>query len=351
MKNLLITLGILTTVSFTSAQIGINTDKPNAALDIASDKSGILIPRMTATQIEQINTPGEGELVFSTTNTGSIINSIGFWYFDGTTWNPIAANNAAGENIYNSNGTLTGNRIVSLNNYDVNIGPDKLFISGSTGNIGVNTNLPTEKLDANGGMRVRSLPKGNVITTADGVLSFDTGLINHYGDIQYSYLPADHEGWYLLNGRALSTLSISVQSRATALGIAGNLPNAAGRYIKQGAPGTLSGAASVVLSRANLPNFALSGNTSTLYHTHPLVSPGSAQVRGTDILQTVNGNANSWQLAGGAIPGSILSEGTYTSSASGSHNHTVTIPTGGTGTAIALTPEYVQFNYFIYLGI
>jgi hypothetical protein len=57
----------------------------------------------------------------------------------------------------------------------MNIGPDKLFISGATGNIGVNTNLPTEKLDVNGGMRIRSLSKGNVITTGDGVLSFDTG--------------------------------------------------------------------------------------------------------------------------------------------------------------------------------
>ena len=350
MKNLLITLGMLT-ASWGSAQIGINTDKPNAALDIVSDKSGILIPRMTAVQIEQISTPTEGELVFSTTNTGGIVNTIGFWYFDGITWNPITANNSTGENIYNSDGTLAGNRVVNLNNYDLNIGPDNLFISGITGNIGVNTNIPTEKLDINGGMRVRTLFKGNVITTGDGVLSFDTGLINHYGDIQYSYLPADHEGWYLLNGRALGTLPTSVQSRATALGIAGNLPNAAGRYIKQGTPGTLSGAASVVLSQANLPNFVFSGNTTTLSHNHPLVSPGTAQVRGTDILQTVNGNANSWQLAGGAIPGSILSEGTYTSTASGAHNHTVTIPTGGTGTAIALTPDYVQLNYFIYLGI
>jgi hypothetical protein len=88
MKNLLITLGMLTT-SYISAQIGINTDKPNATLDIVSDKSGILIPRMTAAQIEQVNAPTEGELVFSTTNTGSVVNTIGFWYFDGTIWNPI----------------------------------------------------------------------------------------------------------------------------------------------------------------------------------------------------------------------------------------------------------------------
>ncbi|MGC5743383.1 hypothetical protein [Chryseobacterium sp. NFX27] len=350
MKKLLITSGILT-ASLVSAQIGINTDKPNAALDIVSDKSGILIPRMTAAQIEQINVPTEGELIFSTTNAGSIVNTIGFWYFDGTIWNPITANNSIGENIYNSDGILTGNRIVTLDNFDMNIGPGKLFISGSTGNIGVNTDLPTEKLDVNGGMRIRSLPKGNVITNGEGVLSFDTGLINHYGDIQYSYTSTDHEGWYLLNGRALSTLPANVQSRATALGIAGSLPNATGRYIKQGTPGTLSGATSVVISRANLPNFVFSGNTTTLYHTHPLVSPGAAQVRGTDILQTVNGNANSWQLAGGAIVGSILSNGTYTSSASGAHNHTVTIPTGGTGTGVVLAPDYIQFNYFIYLGI
>lgn len=332
-------------------QVGINTPNPEAALDIVSDNSGILIPRMTASQIEQITAPTEGELVFSTTNTGATVNLTGFWYYDGTTWRPIIANTSAGINIYNSDGTLAGNRIVNLDSHNLNFGPDKLFISGdATGNIGVLNNAPTQKLDIAGGMRVRSLPAGNVFTTADGVLSTDASLVYTFGDIRYSSLTADHGGWYLLNGRALSTLPANAQARAAALGITGNLPNAANRYIKQGTPGTVSGAASVVLTPGNMPSFTLTGTTSTLSHTHNLISPGSTVVRGTDMTQTSAGTANVWQLAGGAMPGSVNTSQTFTTASNGQHSHTVTIPSGGTATPIALNPGYIQLNYFIYLG-
>jgi hypothetical protein len=333
------------------SQVGINTPDPAAALDIVSNQSGILIPRMTAAQIELINLPTEGELVFSTTNTGSIVNVIGFWYYNGATWKPVAATSSSGINIYSSNGTLSSNRIVSLDSHNLNIGPDKLFISGNTpGNVGVMTATPAQKLDVNGGMRVRTLPKGNVLTTATGTLSTDGALVYHYGDLRYSSVTADHEGWYLLDGRTLSTLPAGAQTRAANLGITGTLPNAANKYIKQGTPGTTTGAANVVLTQGNVPNFTLSGNTTSVSHSHNLISPGNTVVRGTDILQDPAGASNVWQLAGGAAPGSIAANQTYVSSAGGSHSHTVTIPTGGTATPIALNPNYIQLNYFIYLG-
>ncbi|GAA4154233.1 hypothetical protein GCM10022217_11020 [Chryseobacterium ginsenosidimutans] len=333
------------------SQVGINTPNPTAALDIVSSQSGILIPRMTAAQIELINLPTEGELVFSTTNTGSIVNVIGFWYYNGTAWKPLAATSSNGINIYSSSGTLTGNRTVSLDNHNLNIGPDRLFISGNTpGNVGVMTATPTQKLDVNGGMRVRTLPKGNVLTTATGILSTDGALVYHYGDLRYSSVTTDHEGWYLLNGRALSTLPASAQTRAAGLGITGILPNAAGKYMKQGTPGTTTGADNVVLTQGNIPNFTLSGNTTSVSHSHDLISPGNTVVRGTDILQDPAGASNVWQLAGGAAPGSIAANQTYVSTAGGAHSHTVTIPTGGTATPIALNPNYIQLNYFIYLG-
>jgi hypothetical protein len=333
------------------SQVGINTSDPKAALDVVSSQSGILIPRMTAAQIEQIPLPTEGELVFSTTNTGTTVNLVGFWFHDGTTWKPLVATSSAGINIYSSNGTLNSNRIVSLDSHDLNIGPDKLFISGNTaGNVGVMTATPSQKLDINGGMRIRTLPKGNVLTTATGVLSTDAALVYHYGDMRYSSVTTDHEGWYLLDGRTLSALPASAQTRAASLGITGTLPNAAGKYMKQGTPGTTTGAASVTLTQGNVPNFTLSGNTTTVSHSHNLISPGNTVVRGTDILQDPAGDSNVWQLAGGAAPGSIAANQTYVSSAGGAHSHTVTIPTGGTATPIALNPNYIQLNYFIYLG-
>ncbi|ALR29125.1 hypothetical protein ATE47_00540 [Chryseobacterium sp. IHB B 17019] len=335
----------------TFSQTGINTPNPQAALDIVSDKSGILIPRMTASQIEQITSATEGELVFSTTNTGTTVNLIGFWFYDGTTWRPVVATSSGGVNIYNSDGTLAGNRIVGLDNHNLNIGPDKVLISGDpTGNIGVMTSTPTQKLDVNGGMRVRSLSQGNVFTTTDGTLTTDASSVYRYGDMRYSSLTTDHGGWYLLNGRTLTTLPANVQSRAASLGITGTLPNAANKYMKQGTPGATTGAGSVVLTQANMPAFTLSGNTSSVNHNHALVSPGFTVLRATDIVQDPAGTANSDQLAGGAAVGSISASQTYTSNADGAHAHTVTIPTGGTATAIPLAPNYIQVNYFIYLG-
>jgi hypothetical protein len=351
MRKEVLVLCLLLTGIKTFSQTGINTPTPEAALDIVSDKSGILIPRMTASQIEQVASPTEGELVFSTTNTGTTVNLVGFWFYDGTVWKPVVANSSAGINIYNSDGTLTGNRIVSMDSHSLNVGPDKLFISGdTTGNVGVMTATPTQKLDVNGSMRVRSLPQGSVYSTADGTLTTDASSVYHYGDMRYSSVTTDHAGWYLLNGRALTSLPANVQTRAASLGITGNLPDAANKYIKQGTPGTTTGAASVVLTQTNMPTFTLSGTTTTPTHTHTLVSPGETTLRATDILQDPAGSANSYQLAGGAGPGSITASQNYTSSADGSHSHTVTIPSGGTDTAIPLSPSYIQVNYFIYLG-
>lgn len=338
------------TTGLLNAQVGIGTSDPKAALDIQSEESGILIPRMSAAQIELIAAPNEGELVFSTSDTGASITRIGFWYYDGSTWLPIIATSSTGENIYNTDGTLLSDRTVTLANRNLDFGPGKLFINGTSGNIGINTDLPTEKLDVNGALRIRNLGEGNVVTTAQGELSLDTGLVHKYGDIRFSYLTTDHDGWYLLNGRLLTTLPANAQTQAAVLGIVGNLPNAAGLYAKQGLPGTTSGATSVTLAKANLPNFSMTGNTNNVSHTHSIVSPGFAVIRGTNAVNDVGGNVWGSQLAGGAAAGSTTASKTYTSASAGGHSHTITAPTGGSGTAITLNPSNVQFNYFIYLG-
>lgn len=348
--KLLLFIAVGLTSGLLGAQVGIGTTDPKAALDVASSDSGILIPRMTAELIELIASPGTGELVFSTTDTGVDVTQIGFWYYNGSLWLPIIATSSSGENIYNTDGTLLSDRIVTLANRNLDFGPGKLFINGTSGNTGINTNLPTEKLDVNGDLRVRSLGSGNVVTTAQGELSLDTGLLHKYGDIRFSYLPADHDGWYLLNGRLLTTLPADAQTQAAALGIAGNLPNAAGLYAKEGTPGAISGAASVVLAKVNMPDYNITGNTNFASHSHSVVSPGFGVIRGTNATQTGAGNLWGSQHAGGAQVGSTFVNKTYTSASSGSHTHTLTASTGGSATAIALNPTNVQFNYFIYLG-
>lgn len=67
--KLLICILLLST-SVVSAQYGIGTDNPSssAALDISSNKGGILVPRMTTTQRDLITSPANALLIFNITN-------------------------------------------------------------------------------------------------------------------------------------------------------------------------------------------------------------------------------------------------------------------------------------------
>ena len=44
-------------------------------------------------------------------------------------------------------------------------------------------------------------------------------------DLKISYITADHAGWYICNGRALTTLPANAKTQALAAGFTTNLPN------------------------------------------------------------------------------------------------------------------------------
>ncbi len=79
--------------------VGIGTTTPNASslLDVVSTSKGILIPRMTSSQRNNILSPATGLLVYVTDRAG------GFYYYNGTTWVAIAGTNSAGANTSLSN--------------------------------------------------------------------------------------------------------------------------------------------------------------------------------------------------------------------------------------------------------
>ncbi|WAC01744.1 hypothetical protein N7U66_17880 [Lacinutrix neustonica] len=66
------------TISTTHAQIGINTSSPDPSsiLDIASSDKGVLLPRMTTSEIALIPNPANGLLIFNT-DTNNFIYNIG----------------------------------------------------------------------------------------------------------------------------------------------------------------------------------------------------------------------------------------------------------------------------------
>jgi hypothetical protein len=110
---------------FTGLMVGnTTTASESAALQADSTTRGFLPPRMTTVQRDAIASPATGLQVYNTTtNTND--------YYNGTSWSSLAAGN-----IYTTNGTLTGNRTVSLNNNLLLFNGGEVRIAGSTSVIG-----------------------------------------------------------------------------------------------------------------------------------------------------------------------------------------------------------------------
>jgi hypothetical protein len=127
--------------------IGINNDSPDASsiLDIESTSKGILIPRMTTTERNNIATPATGLQVYDT-DTKS------FWYYDGTSWKETGA---AGLNSVN---TIADLKLLTdtVDNFKVTV-------------LGYYTIF-----DGNGGEFVYD--EGNVSTANDGTIIEGTGV-------------------------------------------------------------------------------------------------------------------------------------------------------------------------------
>ena len=87
--TLLLLLSVLLSVNSVLAQVAINIDNttadPKAILDVKSTIKGVLIPRMTSTQRNNIISPPQGLMVYVTTDHK-------FYYFNGTVWTILSAN-------------------------------------------------------------------------------------------------------------------------------------------------------------------------------------------------------------------------------------------------------------------
>ena len=138
--------------------IGTTTPDPSAALDITATGKGLLIPRMDSVTRTAISTPPDGLMVFQ--NDGRK----GFWYAMGGAWLYIPDKTKSGDNLGNHTATqnlnLAGNQLVG------NGGTAGLAI-GSTGNVGIGTTSPGQKLDVAGSATVSgSSTVGGLLTAA-----------------------------------------------------------------------------------------------------------------------------------------------------------------------------------------
>jgi hypothetical protein len=146
------------------------------------------------------------------------------------------------------------------------------------------------------------------------------------GDIKNSVKAADHNGWYLLNGRTVASLPANAQIAANDLGFTTTIPNATDRVLKTKSAaetiGATGGANSLTLLQTNLPNVNLTGNIT-----------GTAASAGVH-THTITGTALSAGVHTHAITGTALSAGAHAHNISGSaasagnHNHS---PSAGNG--------------------
>ncbi len=90
MKQFFTFLAVVLLTATTYAQVGINTETPDAsaALDITSTTGGLLVPRMTETQRDAISSPATGLMIYQTDGT------VGFYYYNGSSWAEVAATSA-----------------------------------------------------------------------------------------------------------------------------------------------------------------------------------------------------------------------------------------------------------------
>jgi len=123
------------------AQVAINTDNSapdnSAMLDIKSTSAGLLIPRMTASERDNINTPATGLTVYITDDNS-------FYYYDGTNWINLSTQP-------DEDWKVDGNDMYSI----------------PTGNVGIGTATPREKLEVDGNIRGGDTYQGAIRIQSD----------------------------------------------------------------------------------------------------------------------------------------------------------------------------------------
>ncbi|KYH06601.1 hypothetical protein A1704_23665 [Chryseobacterium cucumeris] len=201
------------TASFTAllqGQVGINTTSPKSTLDVeaknidGSSPEGIIAPRLTrnalvtASGTGQYGLPQSGAIIYVTeidgvsSSTGQTANvdAVGYYYFDGQAneWKKLGA----GSNIYNSNGTLSNNRIMNMNGNTLG------FIQGRMG-VGSATSHPSSILGLES-TTLGFLPPRMTKAQMDAIINPSVGLIVYCTDCF-----ANNQGCLMVNDSSVET--------------------------------------------------------------------------------------------------------------------------------------------------
>ncbi|WP_203296402.1 hypothetical protein [Luteirhabdus pelagi] len=133
-------LSFLTLIVFTNvfhAQVGIGTTSPDpsAQLDITATDKGVLIPRLSLsdvsdTSLDGTTTAATGLLIFNTNATVTGGSGTGYYYFDGTVWERLSTSTSGTDHDFYEEGTTTSPDDISDDIYtlgNVGIGQSSVF--------------------------------------------------------------------------------------------------------------------------------------------------------------------------------------------------------------------------------
>lgn len=166
-----------------------------------------------------------------------------------------------------------------------------------------------------------------------------------YGDIKSGLQLQDHNGWVLLSGRAISTLSNTQQVQAANIGYTQNLPNALNSVLMEHQLDLVSirGTNQRTISQNHLPNKTLNGITnSNGEHIHTV---NNIVIRTGQTSPNDNGGFDQLDL---------INTETITTSVAGNHGHTFTTSSlngDNIQEIIDITPKSMDVNFFIFLGL
>ncbi|NRD19524.1 hypothetical protein HNV08_05655 [Winogradskyella eckloniae] len=132
--------------------VGLGITAPTAKLDIGG-----------TARIRTVNIGDDSDYILTRDSSGNIRRR--------TAAQIVAAGGGNDDNIYSTNGTITANRYITQNNFDVNFDASTLVIEGDENEVGIGTNSPTAKLDVNGTARIRTVNNG---AATDNILTRDS---------------------------------------------------------------------------------------------------------------------------------------------------------------------------------
>ena len=164
------------------------------------------------------------------------------------------------------------------------------------------------------------------------------------GDVKYSELDADHDGWYKLDGRAIASISnISAKTVASTL-YSGTLPNMSNKYFYAEHANadrlTYDGQNNFTVANNNIQAATLATTTNGA-HSHSFVDY---------FYSEANGGPGGYLGSGGSdFDNNPTSNFTHNTDTAGDHNHNVTIGTGSPS-SIDNRPVSKRMYAYVYLG-